>query len=126
MGPFNFQVVLSNSSFQLNQRLVDPEVVLETTAAPSFSIANATLRTFRQYWRHAEYLRMIHGVYVKNTTWASQWQELRDELPSRLHVRPLRGGECSRSPAAPECIGMSKDMHCICYGDNVTQMAVVV
>lgn len=123
----DFKALMINSTFKANQRLIDPEVALESQAAASLSLANTTLDTFQRHWSKAHAERLAaHPQYVSNVTWASLWEELSHGLPSRLHLRPLHGGDCVRPPDAPECIGMSADKRCICYIEDVPSIGLFV
>jgi len=122
-----FTALWTNQTFKVNQRFIDPEVAVETTAAASLApFANSTLRTFQHYWLKAMALRSYDTGNVSNTTWTSHWHKLLEALPPRLHVRPLRSGDCPRPPSAPECVGMSNDKQCICYADNVSTVSLFV
>merc|ERR1712196_628833 len=55
-----FNVLMTNNTFKANQRLIDPEVAMETTAAASLSpLTNIMLRTFQLHWTEAHLLRKV-------------------------------------------------------------------
>mmetsp|Transcript_95050 Transcript_95050/g.212390 ORF Transcript_95050/g.212390 Transcript_95050/m.212390 type:complete len:625 (-) Transcript_95050:136-2010(-) len=106
----------SNLTFAGNQRLVDPEVAIQTTAAGGLPLGEVTFATFKSSWMKAEALQKNKSS-ILTTTWARHWQNLVDSLPAALRLSPLRAGACPRPPDAPECVGVNGEGRCICYSN---------
>ena len=121
---FNFELLAGHTSFQVNQRMIDPVVLSETTAVASLRLGSNVTDKFKQMWAAVANLR--NTTTVTNATVAQKWQETAVLLP-QLPIRPLMGGDCEVQLLNAECIGMTLQGGCICYaGTEVTSRQEIV
>eukprot|EP00971_Amphidinium_carterae_P107196 2123584-Amphidinium_carterae.1 len=57
---------------------------------------------------------------ISNTTWRAQWNELKGDTPSGLHIGPVRPGAGCPNPSetVPDCIGITSTGVCVCYASE--------
>ena len=106
-------------SYPANRRLVDPQVVVETTANASAAItSNATAAVFRAVWTKAA-ARLpapnatVPSPSLPNAAASALWGELWKRAPDEARSEPPRARSC----AAPidHCVGVSPSGVCLCY-----------
>jgi hypothetical protein len=110
-------IVSSNRSFRSNQRLVDPEALLHTSAAKGLPLPKDAVGNFGIRWGRVEALRKT-GSTVTSATWLNLWDELVNNQTRALQIGPLRAGLCSRPSTAPECVGITLTGECVCYSPS--------
>merc|ERR1712183_1183127 len=104
--------------FTANQRLLDPQVARETSAAGEVPQDRTTLFTFDTAWEKAKVLQLRKA---DSAAWAQHWWKLIGSLPAAMRLSPLRVGACLRPPGAPECVGVNSEGRCICYSRAESQ-----
>lgn len=113
-APQYWNVVNLHEDVFSNQRMGDPEVLVNSSAGANISVSSAQIAVFQQMWSKAATLRQqaaAKGSIVSNLTWAAEWLQLSADLaPFRLE--PLRADSCSDVEA---CVGTTSDGHCVCY-----------
>ncbi|CAL1135925.1 unnamed protein product [Cladocopium goreaui] len=108
---FNFDLMTSARSFHCNQRILDPLVLADTTAAESLDTATDT-SDFQKLWAQVAETRKAGSP--TNTTMARYWDEFSKILPN-LKVRPLGSEDCRKQLIQGECVGVTLQGQCVCY-----------
>lgn len=104
-----------NISIPSNNRLADPQVLGNTTAATNMSLPQNAIPSFADAWTKVEASR--RAAYMNNRTilkeeWAEAWKALDHQMPSTLHLSALRAGSCADVEG---CIGTTPEGDCFCY-----------
>mmetsp|Transcript_59870 Transcript_59870/g.143005 ORF Transcript_59870/g.143005 Transcript_59870/m.143005 type:complete len:590 (-) Transcript_59870:82-1851(-) len=120
---FNFELLTSGRSYLVNQRILDPSVFVNTTAN-GIVIPPDDVAKFEQKWTEVAELREKLGQ-VSNATMAQQWQETTEQLPE-LRMRPLQGKDCKEERQTRECVGVSLQGQCVCYGSEAISPAAFI
>jgi len=99
-------------TFASNQRLLDVRVL-----SLSPSLANITVEgteSFAHVWLQAQQARASVALAdraVNGTQWAALFVQLRQRLPERMQVEPLRAHSCADKE---RCIGTNMEGRCVC------------
>mmetsp|Transcript_25279 Transcript_25279/g.41153 ORF Transcript_25279/g.41153 Transcript_25279/m.41153 type:complete len:597 (+) Transcript_25279:3-1793(+) len=120
---FNFDLMSSARSFRCNQRILDPLVLADTTAAESLGTASTATDAsdFQKLWAQVAETRKAGSP--TNTTMARYWDEFSKILP-KLKVRPLGGEDCRKQLIQGECVGVTLQGQCVCYKASTSLLVV--
>ncbi|CAE7710460.1 unnamed protein product [Symbiodinium pilosum] len=121
---FDFELLTGRTDFKVNQRIIDPLVLAQTSASASLPLDRDVPDKFKQMW--AEVAAVRSHKHLTNSTIARKWQETATLLP-QLRVRPLMGGDCEAQLLNSECVGVTFKGSCVCYSSaEVTSSEGVV
>jgi len=116
-----------NISIASNQRLVDPQVLRNTTAAANLTMPGNATASLSEHWAKVAHDRQAahnQNRTISKEEWAKSWFTLDGKLPSSMQLAALRAHSCSDVEG---CIGTTPQGDCFCYQNAPgTDDAIVV
>lgn len=103
-GTGNFS---SNVTFEASLRLLDPQVLQNTSAAANRTVSPSLLRQFEQAWQSVERARPVGPE-----GWAALWSSVARVVGRSGTTTALKAHQCADPDA---CVGRDGNGDCICY-----------
>lgn len=120
---FNFDLLTSPRPFHCNQRILDPTVLGNTSAADFWPTESVDRSNFEKLWAKVAETRQERTP--TNTTMAQYWDDF-SKLLGHLKVRPIGGEDCQKQLLQGECVGVTMQGECVCYKASVSVTEMVV